>query len=109
MTEPKSSDGPVTKDGEEYLCVLAERDNRSFDLFRAGEAFLIRPRDGSGAERDFESLPSLLAGLQSFFLEFRVASAPAKGFAELAAAQDRAKSDVIEASRRIYAAIDADR
>jgi hypothetical protein len=94
------------KDGEDFLCVLAEQGNRRFALVRKGEGLLIRPFDARGPDREFESLPSLLSGLQSFFLELRVADSPAKGFAELAAAQEKAKSDVIEASRRIYASLD---
>jgi len=106
MTDAKSPESTTVKDDESYLCVLAEHEGRRFDLHRIGDAFVIRSADGQGADRGYESLPALLSGLQSFFLEFRVASAPAKGFAELAAAQEKAKSDVIEASRRIYRAID---
>ena len=103
MTDTTSTDGDS---GETYLCVLAEEGKRKFDLYRNGDTFHIRTGGEGGQDRVYESLPSLLAGLQSFFLEFRVAAAPARGFAELAAAQEKAKSDVIEASRRIYAAID---
>jgi hypothetical protein len=69
------------KDGEDFLCVLAEQGNRRFALVRKGEGLLIRPFDARGPDREFESLPSLLSGLQSFFLELRVADSPAKGFA----------------------------
>jgi hypothetical protein len=109
MTESSSDQRPPLKDGEDHLCVLAEHEGRRFDLIRSGEAFLIRAHDGRATDRDYESLPALLAGLQSFFLEFRVAGQPAQGFAELAAAQEKAKADVIEASRRIYAAIDGEK
>ncbi len=109
MTDSPTPDGdmPATNTDETYLCVLAENENRRFDLIKVGDGFVIRPGDDSTADRAYESLPTLLAGLQSFFLEFRVASSPAKGFAELAAAQTKARDDVIVASRRIYAAIDS--
>ena len=107
MTQPTFPEAPAPREGEEHLCVLAEREDDCFDLYKAGETFVVRSRSGEGAERAYDALPALLAGLQSFFLEFRVAAAPAKGFAELAAAQEKAKADVIDASRRIYAAIDA--
>jgi len=109
MTDATTPESTSVKDGGTYLCVLAEHEGLRFDLHQIGETFVIRSADDRGADRDYESLPALLQGLQSFFLEFRVASAPAKGFAELAAAQEKAKSDVIEASRRIYAAIDSDK
>ena len=101
------TDTTPTKGADEaLLCMLAEEGERRFDLYRKGEAFHVRARGTEGQDRVYESLPALLAGLQSFFLEFRVAASPAKGFAELASAQEKAKSDVINASRRIYAAID---
>jgi hypothetical protein len=100
---------PATNTDETHLCVLAENDNRSFHLIKVGDGFVIRPDDDRSADRAYDSLPTLLSGLQSFFLEFRVASSPAKGFAELAEAQEKARADVIDASRRIYAAIDADK
>jgi hypothetical protein len=108
MTDSPTPDGdmPATNTDESYLCVLAKNANRRFDLLKVGDGFIIRPDGDRAADRAYETLPTLLSGLQSFFLEFRVASSPAQGFAELARAQEKARSDVIEASRRIYAAID---
>jgi hypothetical protein len=97
---------PTVHENETHLCVVAEETGRRFDLLRREEAFLIRDHSRRSPDRTFESLPALLSGLQAFFLEFRVATSPAKGFAELAALQEKARADVLEASRRIYAALD---
>jgi hypothetical protein len=94
------------KSGETHLCVIAEQEARRFDLYRSDETFLIRDASEKAADRTFDTLPALLAGLQSFFLEFRLAGSPLKGLAELSDAQEKAKADVLEASRRIYAALD---
>ena len=88
-----------------FLCVLREEDDARFDLHRNGEAFILRDHTGRKPDRTYESLPALMKGLETFFIELRAARSPLTGFAELKAAQDAARGEVIAASRVIHRAL----
>jgi hypothetical protein len=89
-----------------FLCVLRESEGVRFDLHRDGEKFILRDHRGRKPDRTYESLPALMKGLETFFVELRAAKSPLKGFGALKAAQDTARTEVIAASRIIHKALE---
>ena len=87
------------------LCVLHESDRLKANLFKDGEGFRIR-FDGTGRkDREFDSLPTLLAGLHGIFIEIRMGAQGIRGFDALARVSDDARQDVLAASRKIHQAL----
>jgi hypothetical protein len=89
------------------LCVFHETPKMQAELHREGDGFRVHFAGTSAPDRKFESLPALLQGLQSVFLELRMAGPGLRGLGSLAKAQDDARQDVLAASRKIHAALKA--
>jgi hypothetical protein len=90
----------------EALCLLHDTDKLKAELFREGEGFRVHlSGSGRGKDKNFNSLPSLLSGLQAIFLEIRMSGRGLSGLAALARAQDDARQDVLGASRKIHSAM----
>lgn len=92
----------------EALCLLHDTDKLKAELFREGDGFRVHlSGSGRGKDRSFDSLPSLLQGLQAIFLEIRMSGRGLSGLDALARAQDEAREDVLAASRKIHAALES--
>ncbi len=88
------------------LCLLHDTDKLKAELYREGEGFRVHlSGSGRGKDKTFDSLPSLLQGLQAIFLEIRMSGRGLSGLSALAKAQDDARQDVLAASRKIHAAL----
>ena len=74
-------------------------------LKQEGEGFRVKFVGSRAKDRTFESLPSLLQGLQAIFLEIRMAGEGLRGFDALARAKEDAREDVLAASRKIHSAL----
>ncbi len=96
-----------TETAPHALCVFHETPRMKAELHRDGAGFRVRFAGTSAPDRKFESLPALLQGLQGIFLEIRMSGPGLRGLQALAKAQDDARQDVLSASRKIHAAIDA--
>lgn len=103
MAKKTSKTAPVG----DALCLLHDTDKLQAELFRDGDGFRVHLSSGSGRGKDkkFDSLPSLLQGLQAIFLEIRMSGRGLSGLEALAGAQDDARQDVLAASRKIHAAL----
>ena len=90
----------------ESLCLLHDTDKLKAELFRDGDGFLVHLSGaGRGKNKTFDSLPSLLSGLQGIFLEIRMSGRGLSGLDSLARASDDARQDVLAASRKIHVAL----
>ena len=87
------------------LCLIHETDKVKAELYRDGVGFRIHYAGTRAPDRRFESLPTLLSGLQQVFLEIRMSGPGLRGLSALAKAQDEARQDVLAASRKIHAAL----
>ena len=106
MAKKTSKTAPVG----DALCLLHYTDKLQAELFRDGDGFRVHlsgSGSGRGKDKRFESLPTLLQGLQAIFLEIRMSGRGLSGLSALAGAQDDARQDVLAASRKIHAALDS--
>ena len=88
------------------LCLLHDTDKLKAELYKDGEGFRVHlSGSGRGKDKNFDSLPSLLQGLQAIFLEIRMSGRGLSGLDALKRAQDDARQDVLAASRKIHAAL----
>ncbi len=97
---------PKTSPAGESLCLLHDTNKLKAELFRDGEGFRVHlSGSGRGKDKAFDSLPSLLSGLQGIFLEIRMSGRGLSGLDSLARASDDARQDVLAAARKIHSAL----
>ena len=73
-------------DNAKPLCILHETDEFRAELHREGEGFRVQFPGTKRKDRGFDSLPSLLSGLQGIFLEIRMSGPGLHGLDALAKA-----------------------
>ena len=98
---------PKNSKTETPLCTLHQTKELKVELYREGEGFRVHFAGKKRKDRKFESLPALLQGLHGLFLEIRMSGGGIHGLAGLAKTSDSAREDVLAASRKIHAALDA--